>query len=333
MRVKKELLATYNGHNIFMIMLYNDIGAMVNIINYGAIIKDILIPGLDNVPYNQVLSYDTVEEYYSDPHYLGCIVGRYANRISGGQLNINGNKYFLSINEVDNNNHLHGGFQGFNKKVWDVGNTFSTVAEAGVTLSAVSTHLEEGYPGNLKVDVTYTLSNSNELIIKYNATTDQPTVINLTNHSYFNLSAGVRDISSYLLSINADEYTPANQQYIPDGRIQSVDNSIFDLRSGKRVGDFMHTIDTANYCLNNKKEFKLAATLTDPLSNRRLEVRTTNPGLQLYCGNYLSGKFKPFSGICLEPHYYPDSPNRPQFPSSILLPGEVYQEATSYTFL
>jgi len=308
-------------------------GAVVNIINYGAIIKDILIPGLNNIPDNQVLSYDAIAEYYDDPHYVGCIVGRYANRISGGLLNINTNTWFLSLNEINNNNHLHGGYQGFNKRVWNIDDTFSTMAEAGVTLSRVSPHLEEGYPGNLNVGITYILSNANELFIKYKAMTDQATVINLTNHTYFNLSAGKRDISSYLLSIKADEYTPTNAQYIPDGHIEPVRNSIFDLRSHKKVGDFMHKIPTLNYCLNNKKEFKLVATLTDPQNKRSLEVRTTSPGLQLYCGNYLSGKFKPFSGICLEPHYYPNSPNQSEFPSALLLAGQVYDEITSYKFL
>ncbi|HEY0769997.1 MAG TPA: aldose epimerase family protein, partial [Sphingobacteriaceae bacterium] len=210
--------------------------------------------------------------------------------------------------------------------------TFKESGKAGVVLSLVSPDLEEGYPGNLTVEVTYTLSNLNELSIAYKASTDQPTVVNLTNHTYFNLSAGKRDISSHLIYINATEFTPTDDSYIPLGSIEPVENSIFDLREAKQVGEFMHQIITANYCLNNHKEFEFAARLSDPESGKSLEIRTTNPGLQLYCGNYLSGNFKPFSGICLEPQFYPDSPNHTQFPSTLLLPGEVYNEVISYKF-
>ena len=331
MEVDKEWLQSYKEQDIYRISLYNDNGLTVNIINYGATIENILVPDSKKRPENIVLSYNTIEEYFNDPHYLGCTVGRYANRISGGLLKINNTTYQLSQNEAGKN-HLHGGYNGFNKKIWHVDRTFKESGKAGVVLSLVSPDLEEGYPGNMSVEVTYTLSNLNELSIAYNASTDRPTVVNLTNHTYFNLSGGKSDISSYLLNINATEFTPTDNSYIPRGSIEPVENSIFDLRKPKHVGEFMHQIITANYCLNNHKEFEFAARLSDPESGKSLEIRTTNPGLQLYCGNYLSGIFKPFSGICLEPHFYPDSPNHPQFPSTLLLPGEVYNEITSYKF-
>lgn len=333
MEVKKEQIARYSGKPVFLVSLRNDKGAVVNILTFGAIVKDIFLPGLNgSIPDNMVLSYDTVDEYIADPHYIGCIVGRYANRIAGGMFTINDQTCQLTKNEEANQNHLHGGYAGFNKKLWDTRKTFVNETECGVSLALTSRHLEEGYPGNLNVEVSYVLSNLNELTITYRASTDIPTVVNLTNHSYFNLSGGKRDISDHNLSIYADEYTPADETYIPFGNIESVDQSIYDLRNPQKAGAFMHQVDTLNYCLNNNKEFKLAALLSDPDSGRTLEVRTTCPGLQLYCGNYLSGRFEPFAGICLEPHYFPDSPNHMKFPSSVLNPGVEYYEVSSYKF-
>lgn len=331
MKVSKEWLHRYKDQDVYRITLNNDNGLKVNIINYGAAIESILVPDSKNHTENIVLSYNTIEEYFNDPHYLGCTVGRYANRIAGGIININNKTYQLTQNEAGKN-HLHGGYCGFNKKIWNIDQTINSVDETGVILSVISPDMEEGYPGNLAVEVSYTLTNSNELFIAYKASTDLPTVVNLTNHTYFNLSGGKHDISSHLLTINAAEFTPIHDNYIPLGSIKPVENSIFDLRKPKPAGEFMHQIITANYCLNNHKEFEFAARLSDPESGKSLEIRTTNPGLQLYCGNYLSGNFEPFSGICLEPQYYPDSPNHPQFPSTVLLPGEVYNEIISYKF-
>jgi len=331
MEIKKKWISTYRQQDIFLITLSNE-ACIVNIINYGAIVKDLLLRGTNNKYENLILSYDTVEEYYADPYYMGGTIGRYANRISGGYLTIRDKSYQLSRNE-NSVNHLHGGYEGFNRKVWKVENEFEESRGVGVSLSLVSHHLEEGYPGNLAVEVRYMLSPANELIIQYKATTDRPTVVNLTNHCYFNLSGGKRNISNHLLCVKADEYTPASDQYIPDGTIASVNNSIFDLRMPTKVAEVMHQIPTVNYCLADQGAFKLAATLTDLQSGNCVEVRTTSPGLQLYHGNYLAGSHEPFSGICLEPQHYPDSPNQPNFPSTLLLPGQTYNEITSYRFL
>lgn len=331
MEVKKQLVAHYKGLDIVMISLISDAGTIVNIINYGATIKDFLMPGANGIA-NLVLTYKQVEDYFNDDHYLGCIVGRYANRIAGGLLKIDKKTYQLAINEAENNNHLHGGFEGFNKKVWQVAKTSQSQTTASVTLSFLSPHLDEGFPGNLQVEVTYTLSNQDELQIDYKAITDMPTVVNLTNHSYFNLSGGETDISSYLLTVHADAYTPTNDQYIPSGKLEPVMGSFYDMRVLKNINEFMHEVPTLNYCLNKPGEYKQAATVVDPVSNMQLEVKTTNPGLQLYFGNYLNDQHKPFYGICLEPHSYPDSPNQPHFPSTLLLPGQTYQETTTYKF-
>ncbi len=334
MNVAKKMLTTYQGKEIFLITLSNDNGVVVNILNFGATIKDILLPGSGGHLEGVALSYDAVEAYFDDPHYIGCVIGRYANRIADGMLTIGDKVYQLSRNETDHNNHLHGGYCGFNKKVWDVSRTFQGFGDSGVVLSLTSPHSEEGYPGNLEVEVSYILSDTNELFIRFKAVTDQPTVVSLTNHTYFDLSAGQHDISSNILSIAADAFTPTDERHIPLGNIAPLHQTAFDLRRPRKIGDFMHMIPTLNYCIRRVKnhEFRVAATLSDRNSARKLEVLTTSPGLQLYCGNYLSGRFKPFSGICLEPQYYPDSPNHPEFPSTILKPGQVYSEVTSYRF-
>jgi aldose 1-epimerase len=279
-----------------------------------------------------VLSYNDVKDYFDDPYYIGCTVGRYANRISGGSFPLVGEQARLSLNEPAKNNHLHGGFKGFNKRVWTVAGTSESDLGTELVLKLFSKHLEEGYPGNLEVELRYTLTDANQLILVYKASTSRPTIVNLTNHSYFNLSGGRQDISSHILGLKSDSYTPADQRYIPSGEILPVEGTSFDLQQARAVKDFMHEADTVNFCLENQRELQFAAVLTDPETGNSLEVSTTCPGLQLYCGNYLGGSFKPFSGICLEPHYYPDSPNHANFPSALLMPEETYDETTVYKF-
>lgn len=330
MGLSQKLVANYQGEDIHLISLSNTSGCTVAITNFGAIIKDVLLPQPDGRLANRVLSYENVQDYFDDRHFIGCTIGRYANRISGGAFSLNGEQIQLSLNETARKNHLHGGFVGFNKRVWSIGDTFEDGSGINVILQLLSPHLEEGYPGNLEVELRYTLTESNQLILSYKATTDRPTIVNLTNHSYFNLSGGKRDISNHVLCVKSDYYTPADGNYIPNGKILPVDNTIYDLRQGRSARKFMHEADTLNFCLANERELKLAAVLTESESGNSLEISTTCPGLQLYCGNYLDGSFKPFAGICLEPHYYPDSPNHDNFPSAALLPGEVYQETTVY---
>ncbi|TZF82090.1 galactose mutarotase [Pedobacter sp. BS3] len=329
MYTKTEQTDHYKGEDIFNISLHNDAGMIVTILNFGAIIKEILFPYGNGSRRNMVLSYPDDRQYYTDPHYIGCVVGRYANRIAGGKLILGDEMYQLSLNE-NGNSHLHGGFTGFNKKVWHIAGTFTDNDSASVTLTATSPHLEEGYPGYLTVEITYTLTRSNELQIHYRAVTDKPTIVNLTNHTYFNLSGGERDISNNTLSVNADAYTPANDQYIPTGNIEGVEHSGFDLRTPVKVSEIMHRMPTINYCLSHNDS--PAAILIDSESGCRLEVRTTKPGLQLYFANYLDKPFTPFAGICLEPQFYPDSPNHPLFPSTLLVPGQTYEHSTWYRF-
>ena len=333
MSVDRKLVTNYKGEDIFLISLTNAHGCIVAVTNFGAIIKDFLVPQADGKLANMVLTYENISGYFDDPHYIGCTVGRYANRIAAGSFELNNEPVQLTINELSNTNHLHGGFTGFNKRVWTVSETFEGETGSGVVLKLSSQHLEEGYPGNLQVELRYTLTDANKLILTYKATTDRPTVVNLTNHSYFNLSGGTQDISTHILSIKSNQFTPANKQYIPSGEISAVESTTYDLQQGKKVKDLMHQVVTLNYCLDNQGELKLAAVLTDPASRVSLQVSTTCPGLQLYFGNYLDGSFAPFSGLCLEPQHYPDSPNHANFPSAQLLPGEVYQEITVYQFI
>lgn len=303
----------------------------VNILSYGAIMKDFLTPAAGGTWENIVLSYDQAEDYCEDTNYIGSIVGRYAGRIEAGTFSIGDETYQLTRNEKGN--HLHGGVQGFNRKVWKVDRVFEDPATAGVVLTTSSPHLEEGYPGNLEVEVTYRLSSENVLWLAFKAVTDQATVVNLTSHAYFNLTGRAGDIASHVLTIPAEQYLRDREHHIPSGSIDPVYGSIFDLRAPTPVSEVMHRVPPVNYVLRKGKDFQLAATLSEPGSGRCLEVRTTCPGLQLYCGNYLSGKYQPYAGICLEPQFFPDAPNHPGFPSTLLRPGEVYHEVSSFKLI
>jgi aldose 1-epimerase len=332
MRLLIELKDRYREQNIYAVNLANDNGFSVDILNYGAVITGIYLPDKNGDIKNMVLAYKDHTAYYEDPYYLGGVVGRYANRIAGGILNIGEQVYQLAINETANHNHLHGGKHGLNKRTWTISKSFQTADKAGIELSYTSPHLEEGYPGNLIINICYTITNNNELIIDYTAHTDRTTTVNLTNHSYFNLSGGAQDISAHLLSINAPEYTPTDDRYLPTGEILTVNNSIYDLQQPKQVSLFMEQIPTLNYCLPKHNGLKQAALLTQPDSGLSLNIQTTTPSLQLYCGNFLDTPFAPFAGICLEPHYSPDSPNHSGFPSTLLYPGKQYHETTVYSF-
>lgn len=313
--------------------LNNHHGMQVTIANRGATITGIWVPDARGQRANVVLSYGSPESYRSDRYYLGCTVGRYANRIANGQLSIQGERYALPINEKVLHNHLHGGEGGFHKKIWAFKSAATSEGWSWVELSCTSPHLEEGYPGRVQVDVRYGLStNHNELHLWYSARTDRATVVNITNHSYFNLSGGKRPVTDHQLAIHAADYTPLNERYLPTGAVQAVAGSPYDLRTPVRVGDVTGLIPTANYCLDYLTGLTPAATLTDPESRRRLTVQTTAPGLQLYCGNFLGPPFHPFAGLCLEPQYYPDAPNHPHFPSPLLLPTQTYRQTIVYTF-
>ena len=328
--MEKELVATKGQDKIYSFTLTNRHGMIVKIINYGCIITGIYVPDRDGRIDNVVLHYEHIEDYFNDTYYVGAIIGRYANRLSGGSFSIGEDIFQLTVNEASLNNHLHGGFSGFNKKVWDIVSDDDEAEK--IILSYHSPHLEEGYPGNLDVQITYVLTDNNELQVIYAAGTDRPTIINLTNHSYFNFSGKNQSILGHEVSIKASKYTPANNHFIPTGDQLPVDGKRYDVRHKAKVADIASLVPTINYCLDNRHNDDMAAELHDPISGRRMHIYTTEPGLQLYFGNFLGKHFLPLSGICLEPQHYPDSPNHQEFPSVILMPEEKYKQVTRYQF-
>ncbi|HEY6340315.1 MAG TPA: aldose epimerase family protein [Bryobacteraceae bacterium] len=289
-----------------------------------------------------VAGFDNLEGYLTPPPYFGAIIGRYGNRIGRARFKLNGMEYMLAAN--DGENSLHGGVRGFDKRVW----TAKQVGSQSLELSYLSKDGEEGYPGNLSATVIYTLSDANELRIDYSATTDKDTVVNLTNHSYFNL-AGEGDILGHEVTINADRFTPVDKGLIPTGELKSVAGTPFDFRAARPIGErieqkdeqliFGHGYDH-NWALNRfGSGLESAATVSDPESGRIVEVLTTEPGLQFYTGNFLDGTLKGKgrtytrrSAFCMETQHFPDSPNKPDFPSTVLKPGNRYQSATVYRF-
>jgi aldose 1-epimerase len=327
--------------------LSNDNGMAASITNYGGIIVSLSVPQKNGAPGDIVLGYDKLDAYVADKNYFGCIVGRFANRIAGGKFTIKSKEYALARN--DGQNHLHGGPKGFHRALWKA-EEIDVRDEVGIKLSYLSKDGEEGYPGNLPVTVTYMLSSDNAFLIQYIAETDKSTVVNLTQHSYFNLAgAGRGDILGHELLINADAYTHAGPGLIPTGEIRSVEGTPLDFRKpqsiGARISDPYDQIAAAggydaNWVLNKSGSLrKPAAVVLEKTSGRVMEVFTTEPGLQFYSGNFLTGvsgkgglSYPKHSGLCLEAQHFPDSPNRPEFPSTLLLPGMQYSQTTIYRF-
>jgi len=343
---------TPKGQEVKLYTLKNRRGMSADITNYGGILVRLMVPDRSGRMADVVLGYNAVEDYIKDTPYFGAIIGRYGNRIAHGQFTLNGQTYRLAKNNAPGGIpcQLHGGKKGFDKVVWSAG-TFIAADGAGLTLSYLSKNGEEGYPGNLNVKVTYVLTDDNTLRIEYLATTDQDTPVNLTNHSYFNLKGeGSGDILDHELTIRAERYTPVNAGLIPTGELALVAGTPFDfLRPhaiGERVGSGHEQIKFGrgydhNWVLQNQSgKMELAATVFEPVFGRQMEVWTMEPGLQFYCGNFLDGKLtgksgKPYpcrSGFCLETQHYPDSPNQPGFPSTILKAGETYRTTTMYRF-
>ena len=334
-----------DGKAVESFTLTNANGIEVTAIPYGAIITSLKTPDRTGRSGDVVLGFDSLGGYLSEHPYFGAIVGRYGNRIAGGRFTLDGRTYTLARNNGPN--HLHGGVKGFDKVLW----TATPITPSTVAFSRTSVDGEEGYPGNLNVRVTYTLTDKNELIVEYAATTDKATHVNLTQHSYFNLSAGKSpDILGHELTINADRYTPVDGTLIPTGELAPVEGTPFDFRKRAAIGE---RIDQNHPQLANGKGYdhnwvlnrtgsglQLAARVLDPVSGRTLEVRTTEPGMQFYAGNFLDGTLKGKggqvygrrSGFCLETQHYPDSPNQPKFPSTILKPGQEYRSQTVFTF-
>lgn len=336
--------------NIKLYTLKNDSGMTVKITNYGAIITSIVVPDRDGKPGDVALGYNRVEDYINavDKPYFGAIVGRYGNRIAKGAFSLDGETYALAINNGEN--HLHGGIIGFDKVVWDarlVGGDDWT----GLELSYLAKDKEEGYPGNLNLQVTYKMMNTNDLVVEYHATTDKATPVNVTQHTYFNLKGeGEGTILDHELMINAKKYTPVDSTLIPTGEMPAVAGTPFDFTSAKTIGrDIGHDNEQLtfgggydhNFVLDSTGDaMTLAARVHEPTTGRVLEVHTTEPGVQFYCGNFLDGRLKGKSGkpyvhrggFCLETQHYPDSPNQPNFPSCIVKPGEEFKSTTIFKF-
>lgn len=309
----------------------------VTFLNLGGIIQKIKVPDKNHNMADVVLGFDRIEDYLGPHPYFGALIGRYANRIAEGKFQQEGKLHQLSTNEGAHT--LHGGVRGFDKKIWKVNKNHDGLS---FTLAYEAPDGEEGFPGKLNVEVTYTLSQGRELIIDYKATTDKATPINLTNHSYFNLSGGQENILNHELWINADHFTAVNDQLVPSGEIFSVKGSK-DFRTHKKIGQQLahlpHGFDH-NYVLNQAPLRDPKARLFHPTSGRMLEIFTTEPGLQFYSGNFLDGRligknnfpYHKHQGLCLETQHFPDSPNHAHFPDTILRPGTVFQSKTIYKF-
>jgi aldose 1-epimerase len=335
-----------DGTAVELYTLSNESGMIVQIMTYGGIITSLRVPDREGNLGDVVLGYDSLDGYLTRNPYFGCIVGRFANRIAGGRFALDGVDYQLAVNNGPN--HLHGGLVGFDKRVWRAATGRSDGAIC-LALSYLSRDGEENYPGNLYVTVTYTLMRDNALRISYRARTDKPTILNLTNHTYFNL-AGVGDILDHEVMINADRFTPVNEALIPTGDLQPVEGTPLDFRQpmriGARINDPHEQIARAggydhNFVVNGTPgELRLAARVYEPTRGRVLEVRTTEPGVQFYTGNFLDGTisgkggvvYARRSGLCLETQHFPDSPNQPTFPSTVLRPGENFHSTTVFTF-
>lgn len=348
MKIKKRAYGVLeNGQNVNLYTLVNDSGLKVNIANYGGIVTSLLVPDRDGNLGDVVLGFDNLEHYEKHNPFFGCLVGRYGNRIAHGTFELDGEKYALAQN--DGNNHLHGGLQGFDKKLWSA-HAKETNEGPALVLKYVSPDGEEGYPGTLTVKVVYTLTDHNALKIHYVATTDKKTIVNLTNHSYFNLSAGRSDtILDHKLMIQADTFTPVDDTLIPTGEIRAVAGSPLDFRKLTPIGERINVDDAQlkygggydhNWIVNGQPgELRLAATVLEEKSGRKMDVYTTEPAIQFYAGNMLpkmTGKnqvtYQKRAGLCLETQHYPDSPNKPNFPSTVLEPGSTYETTTVYQF-
>ncbi len=338
--VKKTFGTLPDGREAFLYNLKNDSGMEVDITNYGGIVTAIRIPDRKKEPGDVVLGFDNLEDYLGEHPYFGAIVGRCANRIDKGRFTLEGKEYKLVQN--NGSSHLHGGTRGFDKVLWTAA-TEKTMDSVSLKLGYVSEDMEEGYPGNLMVEVDYTLNDQNELIISYRATTDKTTHVNLTNHSYFNLNNCKGDILGHELMIDADMVTELNEHSLPTGKLLKVDGTCFDFRAAKPIGQDI--ADTApgydiNYVVNGYDgELKRIATLHHEGTGRSMDVLTTQPGVQLYTSNYIdkiNGKegivYKKHSAVCLETQHFPDAPNQQLFPSTVIHPVDEYQQVTIYRF-
>ena len=335
---------TANGAKVEAVTLTNPAGMSARIITLGATLQSLVVPDKSGKKEDVVLGYDTAQAYLDHPDFFGASVGRYANRIAKGKFSIDGKSFTLATN--DGPNSLHGGKQGFDKRMWKI----DAVGNGSVTLSYISADGEEGFSGEMKVTATYTLGDDNALKVEYRATTSKPTVLNLTNHSYFNLSGNdARDVMGNLVTLHAEKFTPVDATLIPTGERRAVAGTPFDFRTPHRVGDRIRDArdQQIRYGRGYDHNFivdgsglRSAAVVTEPVSGRTLEVSVTAPGIQFYTGNFLDGTFfgkgarayRQGDAICLEPGVFPDSPNHADFPSARLNPGQSYVNTIVYKF-
>jgi len=340
--------ATPGGRETDLFRLRNADGVVIDVTNYGGSVVSILVPDRDGEVADVTLGYDSIEGYLTGNSHFGCLVGRFANRIAGGRFRLDGVDYELDRNNSPN--HLHGGADGFGRKVWDA-TPFCDGEGPGLDLTYTSPDGEEDYPGTLTVRVTYRLTKCNALRIDYRATTDKATPVNLTNHAYFNLAGHDSGrILDHEMMIAADRFTPINENLIPTGELLPVEGTPLDFRTataiGLRINDDDEQLERAggydhNYVFTkNPGSLEQAAIVTEPKSGRTMEVLTTEPGMQFYSGNFLDGTevgkdeavYEERNGFCLETQHFPDSPNQPKFPSTILRPGDEFRSTTIYRF-
>lgn len=340
---------TPDGKAVDVYTFTNANGIEIRAITYGGIITSLKVPDRAGTLGDIVLGFDTLDGYLKDPPYFGAIIGRYGNRIGKGQFTLDGRSHTLAKNNGPN--HLHGGVKGFDKVLWNA-EPIKRADGVGVAFTRTSRDGEEGYPGNLTVRVTYLLNDQNDLTVEYHATTDKATPVNLTQHSYFNFAGdGSGDILGHELTINADRFTPVDDTLIPTGTLAPVQGTPFDFRKATAIGARIDQNDPQlkngkgydhNWVLNRTTAVgpQLAARVFEPKTGRTLEIRTTEPGIQFYSGNFLDGTltgkgghvYKHRTGFCLETQHYPDSPNQPAFPTTILQPGKAYATTTVFTF-
>jgi aldose 1-epimerase len=334
-----------DGTSVSLYTLSNGKGAVMKVMNYGGIIQSLIIPDRNGNPVDVTLGFDSLAAYEAGNPFFGALVGRYGNRIANGRFSLDGKEYTLVQN--DNGNHLHGGTRGFDKVWWNIEEVTANDGVA-IQLTYTSPDMEEGYPGNLDVKVVYNLTDDNTLRIDYTATTDKKTIVNLTQHAYFNLSGSDASILDHVMQINADRFVAVDKTLIPTGQLAAVAGTPFDFRQPKTIGKSIEELHQQieyglgyDHCyVLNGEGMKKAATVYAPTTGIEMTVHTSEPGMQFYTGNFLDGSLKGKGGVtyahrtgfCLETQHYPDSPNQPDFPSVVLEPGETYQTTTSYSF-
>lgn len=345
--LQSDFDTTLDGNEISLYTISNSKGMQVSITNYGARVVSILVPAKDGTPIDVVLGFNNIDDYLKSPDpYFGPCVGRVGNRIAKGKFTLDGVDYTLAVNNGPN--HLHGGLKGLHKVVWE----FDSVSDNEIVLHYSSPDMEEGYPGNLEIGLVYSISEDNALTMEYSATTDKTTPVNLTNHSYFNLSGNSStSINQHVLTINADGYTPVDSTLIPLGTVEPVEASPFDFRKPKAIGTDVNEENIQlkygagydhNFALNKEEgdSLTLAARVYSPESGVEMTIYTVEPGIQFYGGNFFTGEITGKDGnkvgyrcgLALEPQHFPDAPNQPAFESILLAPGELYSTVSKYVF-